>query len=289
MSAITRSAEPPAVASNPARPTCHILHLHLSKWLKIDSAECPGLDDVSARRLTEAAAIWRDEKFRIKRIAEACRELDLPTLAIVQTIGDRKKLNFDIPPPLTVPFEPVELDETHPALSGMVETLVSKDGDAEGAEIKKARWLGRAFIRIGAPAIILLNVTIQAVVQSIVQIGKQGFQLWFVAMWMAILGVTAAACFYGVWRTSAQWILIPGGVVVRRTFWKNVGTRLECYIPADSMLMLTPDNMGWNATFFRGVRAVQHRRLTRLEATALLAAWQSPIPPRPIENMSDLL
>lgn len=288
MSAIPRSVEP-AFANKTAAPTCYVLRLHLSAYLKIESAECPGLDDAAARRLTEAAATWRDERFRIKRIAEACRQLNLPTLAIVQTIGKKKKLNFEIPPPLTVPFEPIELDETQPALSGMVESFVSSDGDSEVAEVKKARWLGRMFVRVGAPSIMLLPVTINAFVQIITQTAIQGFRLWFIAMWLGVLGVTFAACFYAVWRTSAQWMLIPGGLVIRRTFLKNVGTRLERFTPADTMLMLTPFNIGWTATLFRGMKSVQRRLLTRMEATALLAAWQSPIPPRSAEEMSDLL
>lgn len=272
-----------------SRPTCYILRLHLSRYLKIESAECPGLDDAAARRLMEAAAVWRDERFRLKRIAEACRELNLPTLAIVQTIGDKRKLNFEVPPPLTVPFEPIELNETEPALSGMVESFVSNDEDSEVAEVKKARWLGRMFVRVGAPAVMLLPVTINGAVQVITQTATQGFKLWFVAMWLGIFGVTLAACYYAVWRTSAQWLLIPGGVVIRRTFWKNVGTHIERFIPADTVLMLTPYNIGWMATLYRGTKAVHSRLFTRMEGTALLAAWQSPIPPKRINEMSDLI
>ncbi len=130
----------------------------------------------------------------------------------------------------------------------MVETLVLNNGDSELAEVKKARWLGRMFVRIGAPAIVLLNISIQAITQTITQTAKQGFHLWFIAMWMGILGVTIAACGYALWRTSAQWYLIPGGVIVRRTFWKNVGTKLERFIPADTLLTLAPDNIGWVAS-----------------------------------------
>lgn len=272
-----------------SRPTCYILSLHLNSYLKIESAECPGLDDAAARRLTEAAAVWRDERFRLKRIAEACRELNLPTLAIVQTIGKKKKLNFEVPPPLTVPFEPIELNETEPALSGMIESFVSNDDDSETAEVKKARWLGRMFVRVGAPAVMLLPVTINGLVQIITQTATQGFRFWFVAMWLGIFGVMLAACYYSVWRTSAKWMLIPGGVVIRRTFWKNVGTRLERFIPADTMLMLAPYNIGWMATLYRGEKPVHRRLFTRMEATALLAAWQSPIPPKRINEMSDLV
>lgn len=276
-------------AESVAHPTCYILSLHLSRYLKIESAECPGLDDAAARRLTEAAAVWRDERFRIRRIAEACRELNLPTLAIVQTIGDKKKLNFEVPPPLTVPFEPIELNETEPALSGMVESFVSNEEDSDVAEVKKARWLGRLFVRVGAPAITLLVVTINAVSHMITHTATQGFRLWFVAMWLGILGVTFGACYYAVWRNSAQWLLIPGGVVIRRTFWKNVGTRLERFTPADTLLMLTPYNIGWSATLYRGTKPVHQKLFTRMEATALLAAWQSPISPKRINEMSDLV
>lgn len=289
MSGTLKSTMPLAADEVATRPTCYILKLNLTGFGKIESAECPGIHDAAARQLTEAAAVWRDERFRIRRLAAACSELNLPNLAVVQSIGHKKKLRFDVPPPLTVPFEPIELDETHPALAGMVETLILNDGEVENTDVKKARWLGRAFIRIGAPAILLLNISIQAIVQSLTHYARHGLQFWYIAMWMSIWCITIGACYYAVWRTSAQWILIPGGIVVRRTFWKNVGVRLERYTPADTLLILTPDNIGWVASLYRAARPADRRRLTRLEATALLAAWQSPIPPRPIENMSDLM
>lgn len=274
---------------NPNGEGCRVLHLHMGNYGKIESADCPGIADEAAQKLAAAGAAWRDERFRLKRIADVCRELNLPPFAILQTIGKKKRLHLEAPPPLTVPFEPIELDETHPVLAGIVENLIVADGDPDDATIRRSPWYARSFVRLGAAAIVMLNMTIQAVVQTIAQSAAHGFRLWFIAMIWGIWGLVAAGCAYGLWRTSAQWLLIPGGVIIRRTFWKNVGTKLERYTPADTLLMMAPDNIGWWTSLIRKEKAIHRKRFTRMEATALLAAWQSPIPPKRLNEMSDLI
>lgn len=268
---------------------CRVLHLRLNNVGKIASAECPGMADEAAKRLVEAGATWRDEKFRLQRMADVCRELNLPPFALLQTPGSRKKNQFEVPLPLAVPFEPIELNETQPALAGIIETLVLNDEGSADAVVRRSPWYTRSFVRLGALSIIMFNVTIQSVVQTITQTAMHGFRFWFIAMIWGIFAITVGGCAYWLWRTSAQWFLIPGGVVIRRTFWKKFGVKLERYAPADTLLMIVQDNFGWYASLIRKNRPAHRKHFTRMEATALLAAWQSPILAKRVNEMSDLV
>jgi hypothetical protein len=53
------------------------------------------------------------------------------------------------------------------------------------------------------------------------------------------------------------------------------------------VLILNPSRPGWDAVIWRDGRSYL-RKLTDLEAIALLAAWQSPIAPPEPERLSDL-
>jgi len=186
-----------------------------------------------------------------------------------------------VPPPLAVPFEPIELDETHPSVPALAEALTAASsadatGGRSGAALVPARTYRRWFVRFGAPAIMLFNVGLQAVIQTITQTATQGFRFWFVAMWGGIVLATVLPLVIYGWYSSAQWFIVPGGVAVRRSFVGKLGKRLELYTPADTILQIGPDNLAWVAVLARGKQRVT-RRLTQIEATVLLGAWQSPL------------
>ena len=237
----------------------------------VESIACPGMAPETLARVREAAALWRDDRYRAKRLATAIRDLNLPGLTFVFSL---KKRELAVPPPLAVPFEPIELDETHPSIPALAESAAgATDGRADAALVP-ARTFRRWFVRFGAPAIILFNVGLQAVIQTITQTAVHGFRFWFVAMWGGILLATVLPLVIYGWYSSAQWFIVPGGVVLRRSFAGKVGKRLELFTPADTILQIGPDNLAWVAVLARGKQRVT-RRLTQIEATALLGAWQS--------------
>lgn len=92
-----------------------------------------------------------------------------------------------------------------------------------------------------------------------------------------------------LWRRSAAWFIVPGGLMRRRTFWKGWGIPVERWTPADTLLILKYQQGNLRLLLHPKVGASQRKLLTQWEAIALLAAWQSPITPRPIESMCDLL
>ena len=269
----------PATPAADARPASYVVHITPGKKGSRDKAECVDLPADVLERFSMAGAAWRNMKHRLKRLAALRRELKLPGLAVVYRPGRGRRI--ETPLPIPVPFEPIELDETHPALTQLVQHVV--EPDPENPTIKKTFAVNRWLTRLGIPAVMLF-VWIPQMIQAAVRDGVRSFGF---GMWIAMLLVMFGILLYVHWFRSAQWFIVPGGVVLRRAVFGRVGESLQRFTPADTLLTIMREQRGWQGRLTRGPADVT-KRLTELECVALLAAWQSRVRTPTLDEMADL-
>ncbi|HNQ23811.1 MAG TPA: hypothetical protein PKK06_12015 [Phycisphaerae bacterium] len=100
--------------------------------------------------------------------------------------------------------------------------------------------------------------------------------------------VFIAACFAVYCLYSRQWFVVPGGVVVcRRFLWFAARSVLRICTPADSTLFICPETTDWSVHLCSHGRVHAHTLGDR-ECMALLAAWQSPLRPPPLDQLEML-
>ncbi|MBN1344020.1 MAG: hypothetical protein JXQ73_15150 [Phycisphaerae bacterium] len=270
-----------------APTSCYILRLIYENKKGPATPQCPQMPTDLLSAAVEAAAPWRDPPHRIRRIRALIKEHALPGIALtyeVKTAPRGFASTIPVPPPFDVPFEPTPLNEAVPRLIELVRLVNTKvpvgTRTAEPASRKRvlARWLVDLFILIPCGFFVLIKLAGLAfrglTAGPVLEL--------FLAILLALLGVALTRGWF-----SGQWLIVPGGVIVRRAAFWRVGVGLRRYVPRDSVLMLTPQGAAWKAEIYRDNKPIS-RALTELEAVALLAAWQSPIEPLPLERISDL-
>lgn len=235
---------------------------------------CPGLSFDLLAAIGQAGAAWRDDHYKAKRLHEVVRVHGLPGLAL---FWNRRARPLTLPQPLAVPFEPMELDESHPGLAAICEysAYVERASGRLPRPSVARRWTIRLIIPLVTTFILMahsVNVCLAG--------GLMG------AAAFAIVAIGASVGFALLsWWLSDRWLVIPGGVVIRRSLWGRVGASLKRCTPADTILIIRPGNPGWLAQLWG--KWPERRRLTDVECAVLLAAWQSPIPPPALELLSD--
>lgn len=272
----TIMSSPPKDSTAADAPNCCVVQLEFKNGRRIPTPDAGGLSPAVIAELIDATASWRDAKYVIKRL-ESLREREkLPGLALWYA---HPKHATDVPAPLDVPFEPYELDEGRAPLAELVGSTSSADPD-ELAALRTSR-IKRMMARLGLPVIILAAQLPNAITQLAVH--RNLFVLW---LWGAMLvcGIATAVI---IWWLSDQWLIVPGGVVIRKSMVGKVGESLKLYTPADSTLIVRPQQSINSLELWRGTH-VKRRLATKLECAALLAAWQSHIPPPDPDRLSDL-
>ena len=183
-----------------------------------------------------------------------------------------------IPRPLDTQIEPIALDEGHRDLKALCEHPAI--ADAIPVEKRAGRRHRRWMARLGFSGLLLFLL-----IQGISQIAVH--RSWLVGVgWGSILVVAAGYALVSWWRAD-DWYLVPGGVAIRRGLFKKEGRLLQLCTRSNAWLMLRWVSPNWRATLYVA-DARWHRTLTELECVALLAAWQSPLPPPEVERLSDL-
>jgi hypothetical protein len=176
-----------------------------------------------------------------------------------------------LPAPLDYPFEPVPLragaaDEHLNSL--MVQRGVSGSAPAASPPLRRMRrrWASVLIATVGfALAVGRPPGTPTQVLACIVVAAQIGY--W---TWKAFLGFT--------------WQLVPQGVFLQQRCppWS------AAVLPAaDCTLVLEPAAGAFRLWLARRGRSYQHQ-LSATECTALLAAWQSPVPPPSVEDVLNL-
>lgn len=275
-------AGPPAEVQPPPSPSnsaCYVVELTpdgpTSDRLTAFHAELP--EDM-CRVVASTAASWRDQKYIVRHLADVIRHYQIAGMAIVyQPLTESAKLK--VPQPLNVFFEPVELDQFDDHLQQLMESNVPMD-PAERSRMKSSRmrWF---FVRMGVTATIALQLLLQFSFQFLNNM-KSWKSLAIVGACLVIMIMAFGARFL----YEDRWMLVPGGVLIRKSFFKSFAMPTTLYTPADSTLIINTHQQSRNsgqhktprrATIWRNAME-SSRTLTYFESAALLAAWQSNVP-----------
>lgn len=260
-----------AKATTTTRP-CHVLYVDISKTTRIDAVSAPTLPPETVTRLRRIVAAWRWHQ-SVARDLQAVRRTLAPAGLLVWYALSNKRLKT--PTPLCVPIEPMELDEGRAPLADLIEDAIAAD-----PKLRKTRWWRRVLTRIGVPLIIFASNLPNAIAQLILH-----HNLFTYLLWTGILTMFVAIAVL-IYLLAEPWYIVPGGVMVRRTFAGKPGASMTYFARSDSVLVIRPGNQGHTAQLWRE-GAFKHRQLTPLELAALLAAWTSPLMPPPAERLSD--
>jgi hypothetical protein len=208
-------------------------------------------------------------------LSSVIRRFEVGGIAIVYVNPSAPE--FKVPAPIQVPFEPTELDETHPAMEPLCE--LSWPTDEVGRGRPRAARARRLVIRVVVPVV----GVILGAIYMFLDFGKTGtlfanlMVLFFMVLVMlAILGAL-------LWQ-AGRWFVVPGGVVVRRVIVGPFAWAPRLYTPRNSILFIEYAWPGWEATIAQGYRRI-NRSLTDVECAVLLAAWQSPREPPDLDEL----
>lgn len=193
------------------------------------------------------------------------------------------------PPPLRVDFEARPLDETLP---GFMELLTGETQPPAEAPANRAdgRWLAPAPRAPLHPRLLVLVVLGSLVLLSAEESYRRGVLSPGFLTWLS-LTIVWGLLPSSAWRRlrRCEWLVVPGGILVRRARWRDAHWTLHLFDRAASVLVMTrpaKPNI-WGVTVADG-QQVERVALTDLEAQLLLRAWTSDIPPPPLERLVEL-
>jgi hypothetical protein len=252
----------------------HIVRVSLSRTSKVQDVQCDTLPPNAVDELRGLTAGWRDAKKSPGRLDDLRQRLGLGGLIVWHSPESKPPL---VPKPLTIPFEPLELDEGRAPLAD----LCGASDDMAAAGLRRRQW-NRGIFRYGLPIIALAQIP-----NAIVQIAIHR-DLFTIVLWTFIFGFIFGV-FFLVWWCADQWFLVPGGLVIRKAFAGRVGESMQLHTPRDSLMIIRPQRPGhaFGIEIWRDGQ-LRRRRATLIEATALVAAWQSSLTPPPISQLTDL-
>lgn len=192
--------------------------------------------------------------------------------------------------PIDVPFEPVPLDQSDAMFAGFEANTTSggsfsvdgespqtKTGFARRIEFFGGRWL---------VVLICAGVVIQGLVHWMQgTLASPTFWMVLVLLLIAFLGIGGV----GAWQHGKQWLLVPGGLAVRKTARKAKSKwDVRLYTRRSSVLFVRQTTKRQWLVCVAEDAASDHVMVTRSEVEMLLRAWLSPLTPPPIEQLSDL-
>jgi len=205
-----------------------------------------------------------------------------------------KSKRIDIAP-IDHPIEPIPLDESAPAFVALRETSPG-DGQEDGASPVEApsaatdveRSLKRNW-RFGGGwlSLVLLLALSAMIVYDVLLFKRTSWYLVAIVLWnaCAMFGLGGR----GAWTSFNQWVLVPGGLVVRqpkRRSHQQWNVRL--FGRSTSVLLVRQNSRDvWQVWVADGEK--EHTAYTTgAEAEMLLRFWLSPLTPPSAEQLSDL-
>lgn len=241
-----------------------------------------------------------------KLVGERWRDYSTRIHFLVQTLAQRGRKNISCRVfhesksaelfPLVVTFEPIPLDESAPAFCALeaaesFELSQAHSSDIVGESMPRARnapsRLRRA-VALGGGWFSVLSCG-PLLLMGAVDSYRSGTLDWKLVLfgWVFVAGISGIGG-AGAWRSRQQWLLVPGGIVVRSPGRSGPGWRLHLFERRTGVLMVHQARGPlWMADVADGET---HRRvgITEREANLLLRAWLSPLAPPPVERLSDL-
>lgn len=178
-------------------------------------------------------------------------------------------------PPLTEHFEPLLLKEGDPTFA----TVESMNMDVEVSGLLAIKRKFHEFLSRGENTLIFISICLMCSGYSIVGGGTKGILVMIVA------GVFGMICFCS--SRAGQWLLVPGGLLIRSQPWFSDRSQLELLTPNEAVLVFyIRRDVTW--VLVAGSNRRFRKCVTRREADLLVRAWCSPLSPPSIELLTDL-
>lgn len=186
--------------------------------------------------------------------------------------------------PLEDPFEPIPLDESNPqfaALEPASEDMVDSESELLKRKLKRKIAFGGGW---GWSSLQFFPL----VIASFTALSHRRLS-WQLLVWLSLALLTLFGIGgRGGWRPRHQWILVPGGLVIRQIPRFGTDWQVHLFRRTDSVLIMQSTwAQIWTVALSDQVTN-SHTTVTSKEAMMLLRAWLSPIAPPPVERLSDL-
>lgn len=195
--------------------------------------------------------------------------------------------------PIDVPFEPIPLNEADASFAELRSGFGPVGLSHEGATARQAydADLHRTFRRnlrfaggwLPLVAFVVLAIIIGYQLATGASINP-AHVFWLVMVSLSLLGIGGR----GAWKSTRQWLLVPGGVVAREPARRQAQWQLHVFDRRKSVLLVRQANRNLWAVRVDDAEAHESALLTQVEAHTLLRAWLSPLAPPPAEELSDL-
>jgi hypothetical protein len=212
---------------------------------------------------------------------------------VVVLLGKARELRRS---PLDVPFEPLPLNESSMAFASLDGATWSRDA-AEAVQTENSPGLfdlppaWRRRLTLGVSWILVLLFVTNLTQSSVraVRVGKPTLELiwWVSLLFLTFTGLGLGGL--GAWRSTDQWLLVPGGLVRRSARSRSGEWAIHLYTPASSLLFICEGRRTTRRVSVADAKTSAATEVTIAEAELLLRAWLSPIPPPSIEQLSDLV
>ena len=208
------------------------------------------------------------------------------------TVIIRSELPAQQPPPaLTVPFEPIPVDEANPAFRDLEAACNAPGepfgpGDDDAADSLFRRRVARTLVYTGVwIGLVIFGVNfIAAIIKCAAQKRWDADVLLHGAGLLLFLGVPFVRHYFG----SPPWLLVPGGLVRRAAGRGAATSEVNLFVRANSILIIRPIGTGlWRFIVSDGWHCGS-AQVSLKEKDLLLRAWLSPLPPPDAEKLVDL-
>jgi hypothetical protein len=266
-------------ARRDAPAACHIIYCHFK-----GAPRCRTLSPRRTRAFLKDISPWDVLSHIGETLQRIAREKALSGIVLIgRFIWPRRSRKFarwvHPPRPITTPFEPMEWDESNPVFEPFAQHAAGRHGvDGPPARRPALRFMARYSLHLLVALIAIMLAGIYGMS------GQFGSAPLMSIAWFAQLAPLSIM----LWHRRGVWLLIPGGVVWRKGRFASSRSILNRMTREDTILIISPAAWGWRVCFYTDAWQVVWRTVTLLEAEALLAAWQSPLPMPGVERLSDL-
>lgn len=226
----------------------------------------------------------------LQNLLAVLRERGLDGRVVLHWWSQRPTLPSEAP--LTVPFEPIPLDETSAAFYYLESQSSAEEGssalqasDTVSAALR-TRALKRAFVQTG----LWMGIVVWGLIflGSAIECLRAGRISNNFLTRGALLVLMVAAPIISRARMANLWFLVPSGLVMRTTSWRKKGVIVHLFTRLNSVLLFRPARKGLWLLAVADNQEFGLGQVSEKEMNLLLRAWLSPIPPPSADRLIDL-
>lgn len=204
----------------------------------------------------------------------------------------------DLPPrfqfePIEFPFQPTPLHEADAAFRELEAGL--QDAERSGSATNRICGARKTMYRRIHPQIYLTGFLIFYVIFALI-VGSVYYRLssgtgsinYFIYLQLILPFIFLAPTWYRFRAEKWRWILVPGGLVLRRPRRHTAGSDVHLFVRERSVIVIRRASLlFWKVNIWDGKElGLAHLRASEVEL--LLRAWLSPLAPPPVEKLVDL-